>query len=128
MINHTVIQGRMTADPELRHTGNQTPVCSFTIAWSEKYKETETTLFLDCVAWRSTGEMIARNFTKGREIIVEGKLCTRRWQDKDGNNRSKVELTVDRMHFCGPKQDAHSAPAANENFQPITGDDEDLPF
>jgi len=105
MINRTVLQGRLCADPELRYTQAGVPVCSFRIAWSEKYKETETKLFLACTAWRGIGEMVSKYFKKGQEIAVEGKLSTRAWQDRDGNNRSAVELTVDNASFCGPKRD-----------------------
>lgn len=114
MINHAEVQGRCVADPELRHTGNGMAVCSFRVAWSKKYKERETKLFLSCTAWGKTGEMIANNFTKGKEIIVEGELSTREWDDRDGNKRSTVELTVERAHFCGSKSDggnSYSAPA-----------------
>ena len=62
MLNHMVLQGRLTRDPELRNTQSGTPVCSFTVAWSEKYKETETKLFLSCTAWRGTGEMVSKHF------------------------------------------------------------------
>lgn len=106
MINHMTLQGRLVADPELRYTQSQTPVCSFRVAWSEKYKETETKLFLSCTAWRGTGEMVSKYFTKGQEIAVEGKLSTRDWQDRDGNNRQSIEMTVSSVHFCGPKQDS----------------------
>lgn len=98
------LQGRLTRDPELRHTQSGTAVCSFTVAWSEKYKETETQLFLDCTAWRNTGEMVSKYFSKGKEIIVEGKLNTEKWKDRDGNNRTSIKMTVDRVHFCGPKE------------------------
>lgn len=104
MVNHVTLQGRLVRDPELRSTGSGVSVCSFTVAWSEKYKENETKLFLPCTAWRSTGEMVSKYFRKGQEIAVEGKLSTREWTDKDGNKRSSNELTADRVHFCGPKQ------------------------
>ena len=104
MVNHVTLQGRLVRDPELRSTGSGVSVCSFTVAWSEKYKENETKLFLPCTAWRSTGEMVSKYFRKGQEIAVEGKLSTREWTDKDGNKRSSNELTADRVHVCGPKQ------------------------
>lgn len=138
MINHFVVQGRLVADPELRQTQSGTSVCSFRVAWSEKYKETETKLFLPCVAWRSTGEMISKYFSKGKEIIVEGKLSTRTWE-KDGENRSSIELTVDKVHFCGPRggdsantSAAYQAPdrgvdVSAGDFQELA-DDGDLPF
>ena len=112
MLNHFSLQGRLCADPELRTTQSGTSVCSFRVAWSEKYKETETKLFLNCTAWRGTGEMVSKYFSKGKEIVVEGKLSTRDWTDRDGNKRTSDELTVDRVHFCGPK-DGNGAPSNN---------------
>ena len=111
MLNHTAVQGRLVRDPELRYTQSQTPVYSFTVAWSEKIKDSETKLFLPCVAWRGTAELVSKYWHKGQEIIVDGKLTTRQWQDKEGNNRSSTELTVQNVHFCGPKERTESAPA-----------------
>lgn len=129
MLNKTVIQARLTKDPELRTTPGGRSVTSFTLAWSEKYKEREEKLFLPCVVWGSLAELASRHFTKGQEIVVEGKLTSRKWQDKDGNNRETVELIADRLHFCGPKRDAaptyNSAPA---EFSELPEDDSSLPF
>jgi single-strand DNA-binding protein len=132
MINRTILQGRLCADPELRYTQAGVPVCSFRIAWSEKYKETETKLFLACTAWRGIGEMVSKYFKKGQEIVVEGKLSTREWTDREGNKRQSNDLTVDNVSFCGPKQSepSQSAPADTDmpDFEPVEGDDDDLPF
>jgi len=103
MLNKTIIQGRLTRDPEIRRTGSGVPVASFRIAWSEKYKESEQKLFLSCVAWRSTAEFASRFFRRGQEVIAEGKLTTRQWKDKDGSDRETTELIVDQLYFCGPK-------------------------
>ena len=132
MINHMTLQGRLTRDPELRHTNSGVPVCSFTVAWSEKYKEQETKLFMLCTAWRATGEMVSRNFFKGKEIAVEGKLSTRDLTDNEGNKRQVIELSVDRVHFCGPKEGAGGnapEPSASQT-QDFTelNDDGELPF
>lgn len=132
MINHLILQGRLTRDPELRQTTGGVSVCSFTVAWSEKYKDRETKLFMPCTAWRSTGEMISRNFSKGREIAVEGSLSTREWTDNEGGKRSVIELTVDRVHFCGPKPaEGSNAPESpspnNQDFMDLNEDGE-LPF
>lgn len=139
MLNHFTIQGRLIADPELRTTQSGTSVCSFRVAWSEKYKDTETKLFIGCSAWRGTGEMIAKYFSKGKEILLEGKLSTRDWKDKEGNDRQSIELTVERAHFCGPKQGEgsnsagdggyHAAGApVNVGFSDIDEEDGELPF
>lgn len=132
MINHMTLQGRLTRDPELRHTNAGVPVCSFTVAWSEKYKEQESKLFMPCTAWRTTGEMVSRNFFKGKEIVVEGQLSTRDWTDNEGKKRKVIELTVSRVHFCGPKSaEGGNAPDTPEPQQQDSwdlSDDGELPF
>lgn len=125
MLNKTILQGRLTRDVELRHTTSGTAVASFTLAWSEKFGETEQKLFLPCVAWKGTAEMAAKWFGKGQEVLVEGKLTSRKWQDKDGNNRETVELIADRIHFCGGKQTGSAAP--QQEIAEIE-DSGDLPF
>lgn len=132
MVNKLILQGRLVADPELRQTTSGTNVCNFRVAWAEKYKETENKLFLSCTAWRGTGEMIARHFSKGKEIILEGKLSTRSYTDKNGQDRQTTELTVERAHFAGSKADGGSASyhpdVSGADFTDMDGDDGDLPF
>jgi single-strand DNA-binding protein len=135
MINHFVIQGRFTRDPELKVTTGGVSVCSFRIAWSSKQGETERTLFLNCVAWRKMGEFISNYFQKGQVILLEGDLMTRTWQGRDGQEKSDVELTVARAHFCGGKKQ-DSAPSHDRQaagWAPYMGEDdpfagEDLPY
>lgn len=133
LINKTIVQGRLVRDPETRTTQSGVAVCSLTVAWSEKYKETETKLFLNCTAWRQTGEFIQKYFQKGQEIVVEGKLSTRKYTDKEGQERSVTELTVDQAHFCGPKQgggdtsNTYHAPVDAGDFEELA-DDGELPF
>ena len=92
MLNHIVIMGRLTRDPELRRTASGTAVASFTLAvdrdFAAKDAQRETD-FIDCVAWRSTGEFVSKYFSKGRMAVVSGRLLIRPWTDKDGNNRSE---------------------------------------
>jgi single-strand DNA-binding protein len=131
MLNKITLQGRLTADPSLRHTPNNVPVASFTVAWSEKRGNSENKLFLPCVAWRNTGEFAAKYFTRGQECVVEGKLTSRKWTDKDGNNRETVELIVDQMHFCGGKKQDNLDELAKdvamfEDLSDLPGSD--LPF
>lgn len=128
MLNKTVIQARLTKDPELRTTTTGKSVTSFTLAWSEKYKEREEKLFLPCVVWGALAELASRNFTKGQEIVVEGKLTSRKWQDKDGNNRETVELIADRLHFCGPKRDLAPPYNSDPQFTELNEDSGELPF
>lgn len=142
MLNKSIVQGRLVAAPELRSTQSGKSVAAFTLAWSEKYGEQEQQLFIPCVAWGKVGESASRYFAKGQEALVEGKLITRKWQDKEGNNRSTTELIVERMHFCGPKRSdqpggnssGYAPPsqnnysAGNNSFAEINDDDGDLPF
>lgn len=131
MINRTILQGRLCADPEMRRTNNGTAVCSFRVAWSETVKDRETKLFLNCVAWQGTAEMICKYFRKGKELAVEGRLSTREYDDRDGNRRSVTEMTVDRVHFCGKNEDAQGMPprtGGKSQLVELDEDDSDLPF
>lgn len=136
MLNKTIIQGRLTRDAELRQTQTGTKVASFTVAWSESYKGNERKLFMPCVAWGQSAEFVCTWFKKGSEIIVEGSLTSRPWQDKNGNNRESIELTVEKMHFCGSKQadNEGTADASAPELEgmpagfTVTDDDGDLPF
>lgn len=127
MVNKAILQGRLCADPELRHTQSGTAVCSFRVAWSEKYKERENKLFLACSAWGATGETVNNYFRKGQEILVDGRLETRDWNDKEGNKRSSIEMTADKVHFCGPKQTESNYSGPESAFSELD-DDGDLPF
>lgn len=124
MINCTILQGRLTADPEIKNAG-ETKVCNFTVANSKTYKDKEKKVFLRCVAWGNTAEFIGKYFKKGQEIVVKGSLETREWKDNDGNNRSSTELYVEEVSFCGSKNE----PSVNEKTTTdAAADDEDLPF
>lgn len=102
MLNKIIVMGRLTHDPELRRTGSGTPVCSFSIACDRDFKsqsgEKETDFF-DVVAWRTTGEFVSKYFTKGRMVVVEGRLQIREWQDKEGNKRRSAEINADNVYF-----------------------------
>lgn len=108
MLNHITVMGRLTRDPELRYTKSNIPVASFTVAVDRDYapegQEKETD-FIDCVAWRSTGEFVAKYFTKGRMIVVSGRLQIRSWTDNDGNKRRTAEIVADSCYFGDSKKD-----------------------
>ena len=160
MLNHITIMGRLTRDPELRRTGSGIAVASFTVAVDRDFggrdggeKETD---FIDCVAWRQTGEFVSKYFTKGRMIVVSGRLQIRSWTDKDGNKRRTAEVVADNCYFGDSKRDndggsayggntyggnAYSAPAGNNyggyaapasnpasDFAMLDDDDAQLPF
>jgi len=109
MLNHITIMGRLVRDPELRRTGSGIAVASFTVAVDRDFggrdggeKETD---FIDCVAWRQTGEFVSKYFTKGRMIVVSGRLQIRSWTDKDGNKRRTAEVVADNCYFGDSKRD-----------------------
>ena len=108
MLNHITIMGRLTRDPELRRTGSGIAVASFTVAVDRDFggrdggeKETD---FIDCVAWRQTGEFVSKYFTKGRMIVVSGRLQIRSWNDKEGNKRRTAEVVADNVYFGESKR------------------------
>ena len=108
MLNHIVIMGRLTRDPELRHTQSGIAVTSFTVAVDRDYQSRDggekQTDFINCVAWRSTGEFVSKYFTKGSMIVVSGRLQIRSYTDKDGNNRTAAEIVADNVYFGESKR------------------------
>ena len=109
MLNHIVIMGRLTRDPELRRTGSGVAVASFSLAVDRDFApkdggERETD-FIDCVAWRQTGGFVSKYFTKGRMAVVSGRLQIRSWTDKDGNKRRSAEVVADNVYFGDSKRD-----------------------
>ena len=154
MLNVAAIMGRLTADPELRHTQNDIAVTSFTVAVDRSYARAGTerqTDFIDVVAWRHTAEFVCKYFQKGSMIAVTGSIQTRNYEDRQGNKRKAFEIVASDVSFTGSKRESGSAgggsyesapaprPAAfsepapayssgsSEDFEEILGDD-DLPF
>ena len=141
MFNLVVLTGRLTADPELKTTPNGVSVTTFSIAVDRRYRsgEERQTDFINIVAWRSSAEFIAKYFKKGNLIGIEGSIQTRRYQDKNGNNRTAFEVVANNVQFVESKRDssapmADSEPAsfsnASSNDFADLGDatDDDLPF
>lgn len=131
MLNNAVIMGRLVRDPELRQTNSGVNVANWTLAVDRDYKNGDEKVcdFLDCVAWRGSADFVMKYFTKGRMMIVRGPIQTRKWQDKDGNNRTGWEIKAENIYFGDSKRDSDggSAPA----FSPLPADDgaeADLPF
>ena len=152
MLNHITIMGRLTRDPELRRTGTGVAVTSFTLAVDRDFGKNENgekeTDFIDCVAWRQTGEFVGKYFAKGRMAVVSGRLQIRSYTDKEGNKRRVAEVVADNVYFGDSKRDgdngnsfggntysapsfgeysAPSAPAASD-FAMLGDDDATLPF
>ena len=107
MLNHITIMGRLTRDPYHRRTGSVIAVASFTVAVDRDFGKNENgekeTDFIDCVAWRQTGEFVSKYFTKGRMAVVSGRLQIRNWTDKDGNKRRSAEVVADNVYFGDSK-------------------------
>ena len=114
MLNRIILMGRLTRDPELRHTQTGTPVASFSLAVDRDFKDKTTgeksTDFIDIVAWRAAAEFVAKYFTKGRMAVVDGRLQIHDWKDKDGNNRHSAEVVADNIYFGDSRKDT-AAPA-----------------
>ena len=150
MLNHIVIMGRLTRDPELRRTGSGVAVASFSLAVDRDFApkdggERETD-FIDCVAWRQTGEFVSKYFTKGSMIVVSGRLQMRDYTDRDGNRRTAAEVVAENVYFGESKrrddgaarqeyaprtpsnEGFNSAKAQAGSFQTIDDDDGQLPF
>ncbi len=149
MLNHITVMGRLTRDPELRRTGTGIAVTSFTLAVDRDFapkdggeKETD---FIDCVAWRSTGEFVSKYFTKGRMAVVSGRLQIRGWTDKNGDKRRTAEIVAENVYFGDSKRDdqrgsVNNAPAPGyggytvpvaapaSDYQLLEDDDAQLPF
>lgn len=130
MLNHIVIMGRLVAAPELRATGSGTKVSSFRIACDRDYSsgEEKQVDFIDCVAWRGTGEFVCRNFRKGMPITVSGRLQIREYKDRDGINRRVAEINVDSAYFCGGERTAAPKQSQASAFEDIDDSDGELPW
>lgn len=158
MINKAILMGRLTRDPELRHTSSNTPVTSFTLAVDRGVKRTgdpnqQTADFIDIVAWNHTAEFAVRYFRKGQLVAVVGRIQTRRWTDNEGKSRIAFEIVANEVHFAEPKRDSYDSgiakpsqgynadsnarnsgasqndiPSLDEGFDDITGDMDELPF
>ena len=147
-MNQIVLMGRMTRDPELRHTPNGVPVASFTLAVDRGFVSKESgerqTDFIDVVAWRNTAEFVSKYFTKGQMTAVTGRLQIRDWTDKDGNKRRSAEVVADNIYFteskksreasigrAEPRDDygpSFTAPVTGSDFAELDIDDGELPF
>lgn len=142
MLNKSIQMGRLTRDPELRHTNNNTAVTSFTLAVQRNYKDGSSnyvTDFIDCVAWGKQAEFVKQWFSKGSMAVVVGSLQSRQWQDKNGNNRTTIEVNAEEVQFGESKRNAQNTqtyPQGNyappnildDDFAELGEDDGDVPF
>lgn len=148
MLNKVILMGRLTRDPELRHTQSDIPVASFTLAvdrgFSRRDDSQQNVDFINIVAWRGTAEFVSKWFTKGQLVAVSGRLQVRSYKDRDGNNRTACEVVADECFFAESKRsdgaqtpfggNAQTAgaefnqPSASSDFEELVGDDGELPF
>lgn len=144
MLNHIVLMGRLTADPELKQTKNGVAVGSFNLAVDRDRKDKDTgereADFIRCVVWRSTAEFASRHFSKGQMAVVSGRLTIRPWTDDQGNKRSTAEVLVENLYFGDSKKkesapsyvgnDTYSSPSGSFSDYPELepGDEDQLPF
>ena len=147
MLNHIVVMGRLTRDPELRRTASGIAVANFSIAVERDFPSQDgsrETDFIDCVAWKHTAEFVGKYFSKGKQIAVKGRLQIRSWTDKDGNKRRTAEIVADNVYFAGAKTESpagvkrYETPVAygaqspidpvQEDYPLLTDDDPGLPY
>lgn len=140
MLNRVTIAGRMSRDPELRHTNNGIPAVSFTLAVDRDFKDKTTgdriTDWIDCIAWKSTAEYVSRYGSKGRTAAVSGRLQIRDWTDKDGNKRRTAEVVADQVYFMDSKRESTGDYTKQvwpdkpheQNFEDLEDDQTLLPF
>lgn len=136
-MNNVTLMGRVCADIEVKSTQSGVSVASFSLAVDRRYTpqgQERQTDFITCVAWRHNAEFVAKWFRKGDMLAVTGEINTRKYTDKDGNNRTATEVVIDNAYFCGNKNSNAAAPAAPvADVVPFPvgteiPDDDDLPF
>ena len=148
MLNRIILMGRLTRDPELRHTQTGTAVASFSLAVDRDFRNRDSgekgVDFIDVVAWRNTAEFVSKDFTKGRMAVVEGRLQIRDWTDREGGKRRSAEVVADNIYFGDSKRDGETGgasfsrpaapadygmpPVGGDQFAELADDDGELPF
>ncbi|APG27750.1 single-stranded DNA-binding protein [Syntrophotalea acetylenivorans] len=147
-VNKVILVGNLGKDPELRYTASGTAVCNFSIATTESYKDRdgnrqEKTEWHNIVVWRQLAEICGKYLAKGKQIYIEGKLQTRKWEDRDGNPRYTTEIVADQMQMlgragddnsAGPRREPRQEPSMNQsppqnNYDNVQfNPDDDIPF
>lgn len=133
MINKVILMGRLTRDPEMRHTNSGTPVTTFSLAINSGYGENQRTDFVNCLAWNKTAEFVTKYFTKGKMIIVIGRITTRSWETQDGKRAYATEVIANEVSFGETKSSQQTATQPpmqddDDDFTPLDEEDDDLPF
>lgn len=131
-MNKVILKGRLTGDPELHQTVNGVSVTDFSIAVNRRFNKDETD-FINCQAWKNSGEFVSKYFKKGQEILVSGELHIDKW-DKDGQTRYTTRVVVDNVEFCGSKADNNNDDKTEVDedfgagFEEIQSSESELPF
>lgn len=133
MLNHIIIHGRLTADPEKKQMDDGTIYCNFNVAVDRSYSKNKEADFFKCTAWRKLAETVLKYFKKGKEIVVSGSIQSNKWQDSDGNNRISWSIIASNVDFCGKKEDYEKEDQKNgndpyEGFHEFNDNDDDIPF
>jgi single-strand DNA-binding protein len=131
--NKVLLMGNLTRDPELKRTSNDMAVAQVSIAVNRQYKDrngeqVKETTFVDCEAWGRTAEVMAQYLSKGKPVFVEGRLKLDQWQDKDGNNRSKLKVVIEKFEFIDSKGNQSTTPPAQEQVTTAPPADDEIPF
>lgn len=135
-MNKVILKGRLARDPELRYTTTNKAVASFNIAVNRRVgsdHQGPTADFIPCIAWNKLAEVVANNLVKGSEILVEGRMQVRNYDDQNGVKRYVTEVIINEMEFCGskPANGGGGAPAGGNNpggFGGTPVPDDDIPF
>jgi len=123
-MNQIIIKGNLTKDPELTYVGdNNTPKCAFTVAVKRKFSKEGKTDFIPCVSWQKTAEFVKNYFSKGKEILVSGRLELDSWKKDDGTWANRTNVVADNVEFCGSKSDS-----TGEDYHEVDDSDSGLPF
>jgi single-strand DNA-binding protein len=131
--NKVLLMGNLTRDPELKRTSSDMAVAQIGMAVNRRYKDKtgeqrEETTFVDCEAWGKTAETMAKYLSKGRPVFIEGRLKLDQWQDKDGNNRSKLKIVIESFQFVDSRGNQSSTPTAEVTTTTSPPADDDIPF
>ena len=134
MINKVILMGRLTRDPEMRHTNSGTPVTTFSLAINSGYGENQRTDFVNCLAWNKTAEFVTKYFVKGKMIVIaDGQIRTRSWETQDGKRAYATEVVANVVSFGETKSSQQTATQPpmqddDDDFTPLDEEDDDLPF
>ena len=134
-LNRVLLTGNLTDDPNLKYVGDNTPVCNFALATNRHYRnrqgeQQQEVCYVDCEAWGHTAEVIHQRLSKGRPLLIEGRLRLDRWKTKAGENRSKLRVVAERFHFIDRKTNREPGDVSEQTASPAAAaeDAEDIPF